>query len=457
MAVDKYAVAGLLLIILLGVYVPYATSTQVYASDGVGMKSLVAEKVINMVRDKIDGLLALAERHGITIPENLTDDVDMAYELLSQAAGLVDSNPKEAIKLSIQASLVFSPVARYIIKNLPEGAISVIINERLEKAIEVKLGMVERLNNTLNWLDEKGIPYSDDVRTLLSESYELLTQAQNMLESGEYNTSDVARLLGQASMKIGLATKTLYKSLHRDWVKVNMISHAGIQMKVNIERLIKVLNVTILSLEEDTANTSEISETLRDIASSVERIADIINRHLGAAPEDSNITRAMIIIRDALYDVADLLNEAADYLDSEDTNSAIAAIQAAIDRITEAVDEAGDYLRDVRYKIMKLREIMPQMMEHLRMGLKNYIAAHMGRMVFTVGMIDISLKTAYRKYSEGHLSKAAFLALLDRAEDILTTILDRLNNTKHPPELIIRRINSLLDWIETVRSEVQSS
>ncbi len=457
MAFDKYVVLGLLMIIALGLVVPYAASTQVYASNGEEARKLVAQKVVDMVRNRINRILNLANEYGIEIPENLQDNIQQANTLLDEASDKVATSPKEAIRLGIKASLVFAPVARYVVKNLPEDAIPVIINERLEKAIEVKLGLVERLNNTVTWLDERGIPYSEDVKTLLTASYEKLMQAKALLESGDYNTSDVAKLIGEASMKLGLATKTLYQSLHKDWVKVNIIAQAGIQMKIHLERLIKILNSTIDALGSGEANLTEISQKLRYIAEASAKAADFIDRNIGNMPEESNITKAMVVIRDALYDVSGLLNEAAVSLDNNDVNSAISAIQAAIDRIFEAMDQAGDYLKDVRMKVIKLREILPQMMHKLKMGLQNFVINKMSHLVFYVGLIDASLHAAYRKYNNGALSQDAFLNLLDRAENMLRTMLDRLNNTPHPPKLVIQKINSILDWINTVRNEIQSS
>ena len=456
MSVDKFAVSGLLLIILIGVLVPYATSAPVYAGNNDVMKKLVAEKVVNMVRNRITGLLNLADSHGITIPDNLTDNVDQALALLDEASSKVDTQPKEAIRLSIKASLVFAPVARYIVKNLPEGAISEVMDKRLEKAIEVKLALVNRLNETLNWLRDKGIPFNEEASNLVNDAYNLLMQAKDLLESGNYNTSDVAHLIGEASMKLGLATKTLYGSLHRDWVKVNIIAHAGFQMHTNLKSLVWILNSTIDSLESGSANITETSEKLRDIANALSRVADIIDSHMGGVPPDSNLSKAMQIIRDALYDVSSLLNQAADSLDNGDVNGAIAILETAINELVSAAEEAGQYLPSIRSKIIKLREILPQMMDKLRSKLEIFIANKMGNLVYFVGLMDASLHAAYRRYQQGHLSKDSLLHILDRAENILTTMLNRLNNMKHPPQFIIQKINNILDWIHSVESELQS-
>ncbi len=454
---DKYVVTGLLGIILIGLLAPYFASAQVYAGDRDEMRKLVAERVVNIAKGKIYGLLNLAEENGLVIPANLTNRVDEAISILAQAEAAIDTDPNEAIRLSIKATLVFAPVARYILRNLPADVIPEANIIRLMNAINVKLGMVERLNNTVNWLDERGIPYPDEVRTLLDEAYESLIQAKSLLESGEYNTSDVAHLVGEASMKIGLATKTLYRGLHRDWVKVNIIAQAGIRMHTNLKRMVNVLNRTIIMLDEGAANVTEVVDLLNGIADALTRLADIIDRHMGVAPEQSNASIAMGIIRDALYDASDLLREAASYLEEGDTDSAIAAIQAAIDIILDAIDEAGQYMSEARIKIIKLREILPQMMDRLRDGIRRMVAARMGGLIFRVGLIEASLHAAYNRYNDGHLSKEALLSLLDRAENILNIMLERLNKMPRPPQVLVQKINNLLAWIQDVRSELSGS
>jgi len=70
--------------------------------------------------------------------------------------------------------------------------------------------------------------------------------------------------------------------------------------------------------------------------------------------------------------------------------------------------------------------------------------------------MDASLHRAYKMHSDGKLSAEAFLSVFDGAESILTEMLDNLNDMRHPSKPTIDRINSMLYWIESVRSGIQS-
>ena len=81
------------------------------SSAGAGISSSVAETIIARIEARIEGVLALAEKYNITIPENLTILIDEAKSLLVNASGMVEEAPDKVIRLAILVARKFKPVA----------------------------------------------------------------------------------------------------------------------------------------------------------------------------------------------------------------------------------------------------------------------------------------------------------------------------------------------------------
>jgi exonuclease VII small subunit len=447
----------LVLIILLGGITTYLSIPAVTAQRPEDVKKAVALKVYERISNHINGLLTLAEENDISIPENLSIKVDLALELLNNASQVLDEDPNLAIKLSIKASIVFGPVARYIMANLPEEVKFNVRNEALRNAIEVKLRLVDRLYLTIEWMENKSIPVPDEIVSKLDEAKSKLEEAKDLVESGEYDVSEVARMIAEASKLIGQVNAGLYRYSGKIWAVAVCVDQS---IKIVIRgayRLGDALNETINILSEDGDIETAKNRTLI-IANATLRFMDFISRAYFKAVAkvgSNNYTDALLQLNSTLAEIYPLLIEAANALEDEDILTAITLLQSALDSLMNTLEEISPIFKDLHMKITKLREVLPQFRDYLRSILGRMVINKLASITIHIGKLEAGLKKAYRLYQNGYISDTQMLSVLDKAETNLNTLLNLLNELPMKPMPLINKINSLLDWIQDVRSEIQ--
>jgi len=174
---------ALVILILLGGFASYLNTQQiVYASRDNINKIAVAQTIIDKISRRIDYILSLAEKYNIEIPENLTDNIDLAKELLTNASAIVYDEPCKAIKLAIKASIVFAPVARYVASNLPEEVKSDLERRRVEYAVEARLRMVRKLKLVIERLENMSLPVPEAAVNAVDEAEAILSNALEKIE-----------------------------------------------------------------------------------------------------------------------------------------------------------------------------------------------------------------------------------------------------------------------------------
>ena len=431
-----------------------------YIGQGIGLarESIpvdVATRVIGLVEARINMLLNLAEENGVTIPENLVDRVEEARGLISQAYEIVDDDPREAIKLSIRAAVVFAPVARYIVRNVPVEAFMEVRAPGLIKAIEVRLRAVYRLNETINWLEEHGINVPDDIKEMVVEARELLEDALSMIESGEYDPSQVARMVAEASRLIGIATGRLNRDLRMEWRMATIMVGVTHSIIVKLERIAISINKTIEAIVED-GDLEEVKVGISITLNHTLRLAEFIDRIIESGRiQDKEVRIALELARDTLIEVAGSLEIALDALDDGDTTIAVSALESALEKLDTLIDELLRYAPEFIGRVKSLRRIMPTLREKFMSSIVDMMKNRVARGMLMIGMVKAGLDRVLEAYEDGRISKDVFLNILEHLEEMLLRMKERLESMPRPPRRLLDIIDGLLSDIAELRSMVE--
>ncbi len=451
------SISLVIILVLSGIF----TFTQTYpvAAESENRKGLpkeVATMIINKISNRIDSILTLAENYNIEIPENLTVFVDKAKEILTNASDLVEESPLSAIKLAVRASGVFAPVARYVLSSLPDDVKHDLMNDRLEVAVDVKLRMVEGLEKTVEWLENRSITVPDDIKGMISDARSVLENAKNLLETGDYEESEIAHMIAEASKLIGQATAALHRLARKGWVMASLADRAVIGMILASQKINIILNRTVNTLED--GDIAAAKTTLTDLINATDRLIDFINRAINVSgnysDSDGEFTSTLIVLRDALIEARGYMEQALNALEEEDVFSAISYLEDAMNVLSKAITSIEPIFRNVHHFLVKMKGVFENIKNRYRDVLRNMSIHRLTNVITGIEMMKMRLKKAYYQYNQGHMSAEDFLSLLDNAENTLTRILDNLNEMPRPPAMLVQKINNLLSWIGQVRAEI---
>lgn len=452
-----FTVTLIALILLGGVSVYYSNpTTYVYATEEKGdNRAYLAEIIINKVSASINYTLSLAEKYDIEIPENLSKKIDVARDLLFNASSVVDEEPCLAIKLAIKASIVFAPVAKYVYRNLPEDVKMELKESRLECEIKVRLNLVDRLNLLVDKLENMSITVPDRVKDDLATAEDLLNQALDMVKSGNYTVPDVVALMNQANDRIKDAIKVLHGDFKIIWRRASI---ADISLHLLGKLAFKLedhINMTIQMIEnnETQAAIQHITMMMKVINITLVKL-DKFSGCLGnMSDEYQNVVNE---IKDTLRRVYNLLNEAKESLENEDTISAVSYLKSAISEIENTLNDLKDEFADAHIYLARLRNFVLFVDMRFKSWVKHMAMYKLASLFMKLGHMEHYLKHAYMKYKAGELSAEDFRNILEHSKVVLRNVLEILENLEHPPHKAIQFINNLLQWIEEIEATLPS-
>ena len=457
--IKLYSVALIIALVLGGltVYMPLTYAENNPPEKSNSMKQAVAQRLHDMVSEKIDRILKLADEYNINL-SNFTENIDMAHNFLSNASNYIESNSTLSIKLSIKAMLAFSPVARYVIKNLPHEAKMEMENNSLKNAIDVKMHSLKKLNNTVSWLENKSIPVPYELPDMINKAYNELTTAYDLVNSGNYSTSQVAHLIADASKLIGQGTALLYRHSGRVWGTFCLADHSMEKILHNTVNLAKGINRTI-SLLNNSEVSDEVVHRISVIANDTYRLNQYVykayNMSVKISGEENNYTKALKTLSDALNASYPLINQAITEIEDNNVSSAISELQAASNIIINGINDVAPLFKHFHNAITSMRSTFMHVKGRFRDAMKNMMLHDTAKMMFHIHKLDVMLKIAYNKYQHGRMTKTQFLAILDNIKTNLNTMNNQLSSMKHPPRMLMNRIQELLNWINRIESEIQ--
>ena len=445
---------------MLGQFMEAPTVAASTSNDQAKNKKIsVAKLFIARVSDKINSFLSLAKNYNINISE-VAGNVSKAEELLSNASQHVEDNPIYAIKLAINASVTFGPVARYIIQNLPQGAIANIRSESLKHAVEVKLNMLEKLEAYIQRLNNMGISVPLEANETLSEANSTLQNALSMLNTTAYNTSEVAHMVANASKLIGKANMLLYKRTSKAWVYTTFADkslHLMVIASVNIEH---VLNKTVDVLNE-TGNVYEAEEKLSITINITDRlimyIDKAINISIDRSGPESNFTKTLEILKEGFSESKSNMTAAYNALvENNDTISAVSYLENAANVIQQTLEDVVPLFKRANHYLNIVHDVLGKMRFYIRNNFIIIAMHHKMKLTTSLRMIEIRLRISYNLYKKGKITARQLNNTLTIAESTLNHILSALKKSPNPPKDVIKEINDILRWISEVRAEIST-
>lgn len=436
---------------------PVAIANENQAED---KKILIANAFIQRVSDKINSILSLAEEYNIQIPDNLSKNIMKANDLLDNASRYVETEPIYAIKLAIRASIVFAPVARYVIKNLPPEVIENARNNRLKQAIEVKLIAVEKLNRTVQWLENMSIPVPDEIQQNLQEAKNILQNAQNKVNSSNYNVSEVAHMIAYASKLIGQTTMLMYKYTSKIWICTSLADRSLHRISIATVGIDRALNKTIDALQ--TGNISEAKEKLSTIINVTDRLVIYLDKAIeistNRSGSESNFTQALTILKESLIEAKTDMENAYQVLENNppDTLSAVSYLENSLITINQAIEDVAPIFKRANHYLIITHDVLGRMRLHIKEKIIAIATYHRIKLVICLEVTEARLKFAYQLYEKGKITAGQLNNTLTATEHMLNNVLNALNSLPNPPQPLINKINNLLSWIEEVRAEIST-
>jgi len=454
MAYLKFVSTLIVALVLVSMLTVVATAVPVSAEEPSNIRVRVAKMILNGVSRRIDAVLNLAERYGISISENMTERVDSAKSILQNATEVVEEEPCKAIRMAVKACWVFKPVAIYILKNIPEEEKATLRENILLKAIEARENALSRLKNVISWLEDRGVKIPEEISNNIALAEDLLNQARELIESGSYNASDVRTLIGDASKALAKATLALHRVTGNIWKATTLVNFSLLRLRGAIILIGKAINATIEAIEAN--KTEEAIGIIDKTVNGMEQVITFLDKALETLERknvNENVTEAVTALKNAMAEAKTHVEKARTSLEQGDTLSAISELETALDTIVTVVETYKHIFVGFHRHIEVLLTVSGKI--HITIGerLKIMALRKAAWLVFHLERMDMRLHMLYHLYEEGKVSEEEFHKALDNAKTLLENLKTRLEKLPRPPKPIIEKINRMLEWITSVYSK----
>ncbi len=441
----------------------YASSTQqeslenTLSAKGHDRLVYVAKMLVEKVRDRITSILRLAVKYNITIPDNMTSILDRVKSLLANASRIVDDEPRQAIRLALEAMRELKPIALYIIKAIPSDERRELVENRLEQAIARREALLESIEERLEWLSDRNVSVPENLWRKIDDAKQLLAQARELIQSGNYSISQVYGILHRVDALIASILRELYGYTSMVWHRIAFIEHSYHKFIKGLIILARGINVSI-----DLVEKGEVDKALTIIsrlANATSRLADYTSRLIGISENKSleNVTGLLRKIHDALVSVKDHLVKAEEYLSVNETMLALNELNEAIGTLITLLEENKDVFKDIAVHLRMLTRLSERIHRMIGKMLGRIIAEKSLDLLVFINKIEHRLYMLEKMYEEGKISMDEYKNSLQHIKQLLENIKDKLENIPKTPQRILEKINELINWIDEQLSSLPTS
>ena len=420
------------------------TTTTVAPSTTQGASALAAKMYINKISLFINKTLELAERYNITIPENLTENIETAKSLLEQAENALETGDiGQAVVYATKASNTFIDVAIYVWRHITPDERQSLEQERLMNAIEARIMALHRIRVMIQKLEMAGVQV-DALNNLTVRINQTLQQALEYARQG--NLSVAKQLMLQAEKQFGLTLKATYKLVN---VKLQAVTAAASAMKglnTALSRITTHLNMTIQFIEEGRYDEALIQlnnaeDALTNLATALLRIKDAMVRQ----GVNETYIEVVEILLNATNSSAIYINESIAALEINDTNTSIMYITMAINELTTAIEKVNEtgLPQIIRKELRVLRAAAERVKGAIiwdQARLYSAISAH-------VDKEKAKLELLIQKYNNGEITRVRLLTEAGKTYKHMVMIKHSLDD--RAPDWLIHKIDAFLNWIKT--------
>ncbi|MCE4621977.1 MAG: hypothetical protein F7B19_01520 [Desulfurococcales archaeon] len=420
------------------------TTTTAAPSTTQGASALAAKMYINKISLFINKTLELAEKYNITIPENLTDNIETAKSLIAEAENALENGDiGQAIVYATKASNTFIDVAIYVWKQISPEERQGLKQERLINAVEARIMALHRVQVMIQKLEMAGVQV-DMLKNLTVRINQTLQQALEYARQG--NLSVARQLMLQAEKQFGLTLKATYKLVNTKLHAVTAAASAMKGLNTVLSRITTHLNMTIQFIEEGRYDEALVQlnnteEALTNLANALSRIKDAMVRQ----GVNETYIEAVDILLNATNTSAIYINESITALEANDTNTSIMYITMAINELTTAIEKVNEtgLPQIIRKELRVLRGAAEKVRRAIiwdQARLYSAISVHVDRE-------KAKLELLIQKYNNGEITRVRLLIEAGKTYRHMVMIKQSLDD--RAPNWLIQKIDAFLNWIKT--------
>ena len=407
----------------------------------------VAKILVEKVKDRITGILGLAEKYNITIPDNMTDILSRVKSLLANASRIVDKEPIQAIKLALRAMKEFKPIAIYIIRSLPSNERREIVENRLENAIARREVLLRSIEERLEWLSNRSVNIPENLWRRIDEAKQLLAQARELIRSGNYSVGQVYGILHRVDMAITSILRELYSYTGKAWHRIVFMEHAYHRFLRSLVVLVRGINVSIDLVEK--GEVDKALSIINRLANATSRLIDYTSKLIAISENRSleNVLSLLEEIYSTLVGVEEHLLKAGEYLRVNETLSALNELDTAVNMLTTLLKENKEVFKDIAVHLRVLARVSEKIHRIIGKTLGKIIAEKTIDLMIFINRIEHKLHVLKKMYEEGKISVEEYRDSLQHIKQLLENIKNKLENLPKTPEKILEKINKLVEWI----------
>lgn len=445
----------LVLLVLVALAVVPTGALLVNAEEKSGLRigartgSSVADAIIARIKAGIEGVLVLADKYNVTIPENLTVLIDEARSLLVNASKIVEESPGEAVRLALLAAKRFRPVAVYVLNSIPSEEREELHRKHVAVLVERVEVIVGSLKKRLSWLEEKGVKIPDSIWEKVDKAEQLVVEAKELVAEPGYDTRRVLEIVREVDRLVSQTVMELYKYTGRTWRILGIVEHSYHKFMRGLLIVARGINTTINVLEEN--NTSRAGELLDRLTDTVQGLIEYIDRalkFLGNKTVDENTTEALTAIRRVLVEVREHLASAKQYVDEGNVVVALDELQQALDKLLSTLREHQLPLKSVHMHLRALVGVSERVHRALYGLAKKIAVRRSADLILFLLRVEHRLHRLTGLYENGNISIDEYREVLESTKQLLENIKSRLEELPRPPVMIVKHIDKLINWIE---------
>ncbi|MEM1545389.1 MAG: hypothetical protein QXP91_02940 [Candidatus Methanomethylicia archaeon] len=272
------------------------TSITLHAADSRQKTNL--EKCIGQLESSKTRIEEFIEGRGIKLPEDIKGNLTKAGELLESARNFINEGKYNETRKCIQEAMgCLRIVANYVCRQVREE-VREMVQERtaigLKVAIQTHQKFINKLNDTVELLKEKGITVDEDITKAIDDANKILREALSLLEEGRIN--ETAKLLGESKRIIAGIIGELNKLIRKEIEEARIAKEIGKHIrrmeeitrnienevaKKGREEAISHLKEVIDKLNESSNKLNQLKKYLEEKGKKAKEISEAITKIRG--------------------------------------------------------------------------------------------------------------------------------------------------------------------------------
>ncbi len=435
---------GVILIVLVFFGTLGYTSAGINYADTKGNQD-PAKVYINTLINKLDKLVELGLKHGISLSPQEKEKIEDTKKLLAKASSEVDTNRTMALKMAREAITNMYPIIIKINRQLetknPEYS-HTIKREELFSQLKTRAKIYAELKGTLEKIKAFGVNIPEEIGDRLQTVPDLINSTRKLIIQGNFtgaykNLKKIDQILLQTNRQVRIIGEEMTRY-------VALLSHVMRELHNLSLELYKTINVTISQLNMNNTVRAELLLERSIIINEKlifylkrSRSINIIPRPLVEENNLYNITLTQLV------EIEKDLKHAKEQLHTNNIEDAILYLENALNQLLELKKKIEDkkisnYVRGDWGPLTK-GEVASQIVDMLMRRGWTALSIYLDKTIYF-------LKQAKNQYEAGVISEEKYQFILQKTRQTIEIIKERISDKPHPI-YIERKISLILEWI----------